>query len=236
MSDIHATRCLVITGGSKGIGFATAQRFQREGYRVVNLSRTPIPLAGAIQIDADLADPRWAEAVERPLLEAIAGADTVAVVHNSALQIPAPVPDLRIADLRKMLEVNVVAPAQLNRLLLERLPPGSSILYIGSTLSTRATPGMAAYVTCKHALVGLMRSTCQDLAGRGIHTACICPGFTDTEMLRDFAGPALPHLAALSTQGRLIEPGEIADMIHFAATSPVVNGAVLGADLGLVEH
>ena len=228
------TRCLVITGGSKGIGFATAKRFQREGYRVVNLSRSPIDLAGAVQIDADLADPQWGNAVERRLLEAVAGADTLTIVHNSALQIPGAVPDVRMEDLRAMLEVNVAAPVLLNGLLREQLAPGSSILYLGSTLSMRATRGMAAYVTCKHALVGLMRSTCQDLAGRGVHTACICPGFTDTEMLRAFAGAALPHLAALSTQGRLIDPEEIADVILFAARHAVVNGSVLGADLGMV--
>ena len=103
------------------------------------------------------------------------------------------------------------------------------------TLSLRATPGMAAYATCKHALLGLMRSTCQDLAGRGIHTALICPGFTDTEMLREFAGPVLDQVRARCTQGRLIEPREIAEVIHFAAGNAVVNGATLGADLGLVE-
>jgi 3-oxoacyl-[acyl-carrier protein] reductase len=227
---------LVITGGSKGIGYATAKLFQRHGYAVVNISRTPITLDGALQITADLSNPEWSEAVENRLLEALSGAASVAVVHNSALQIPGPVPAMQTADLRAMLEVNVVAPSQLNRLLLPQLPAGSSILYLGSTLSLRATPGMAAYVTCKHALVGLMRSTCQDLAGRGIHTAIVCPGFTDTEMLRDFAGAALPRLAALSTQGRLIAPDEIAEVIHFAATHAVVNGAILGADLGLVEH
>jgi NAD(P)-dependent dehydrogenase (short-subunit alcohol dehydrogenase family) len=226
----------VITGGSKGIGYATAQHFQREGYRVVNISRTPIKLAGALHISADLANPQWGDAIEQQLLDAIADAESIALVHNSALQIPGSVGTMEITDLRAMLEVNVVAPARLNRLLLEHMQPGSAIIYLGSTLSLRATPGMAAYVTCKHALVGLMRSTCQDLPGRGIHTACICPGFTDTEMLRDFAGAALPHLAALSTQGRLIAPEEIAAVIHFAATHPVVNGAALGADLGLVEH
>ena len=46
-------------------------------------------------------------------------------------------------------------------------------------------PHSFSYVVSKHALVGMMRATCQDLAGREIHTACICPGFTDTEMFRD---------------------------------------------------
>lgn len=231
-----ATRTLVITGASKGIGLATARYFLNAGYRVVNISRTPTPLAGAVHIGADLAAPGWSEALAPALLDAVAGSAAVALVHNSALQIPGGVNVLEEADLRAMLEVNVVAPVLLNRLLLPHMPQGSCVLYLGSTLSLRATPHMAAYVTCKHALLGLMRSTCQDLAGTGIHTALVCPGFTDTEMLRSYGGEALERLAGLSTQGRLIAPGEIAEVIYFGATHPVVNGATLGADSGLIEH
>lgn len=235
MPNDNAAQCLVITGGSKGIGLATARRFLEAGHRVVNLSRSPLPLAGATHIEVDLADPGWTEQVAAPLARAVAGGATLALVHNSALQVPGGVAAIDAEDFRRMLEINVVAPTRLNRLLLEHMRPGSSILYIGSTLSLRATPGMAAYATCKHALLGLMRSTCQDLAGRGIHTALICPGFTDTEMLREFAGPALAQVRARCTQGRLIEPREIAEVIYFAAGNAVVNGATLGADLGLVE-
>jgi NAD(P)-dependent dehydrogenase (short-subunit alcohol dehydrogenase family) len=231
-----ATRTLVITGASKGIGLATARHFQEAGYRVVNISRTPTPLAGAVQISADLAAAGWCAAVAPALLDAVAGSASVALVHNSALQMPGGVSALEETHLRAMLEVNVVAPALLNCLLLPHMPRGSCVLYLGSTLSLRATPQMAAYVTCKHALLGLMRSTCQDLAGTGIHTALVCPGFTDTEMLRSYGGEALERLAALSTQGRLIDPGEIAEVIYFGATHAVVNGAILGADSGLIEH
>ena len=99
--------------------------------------------------------------------------------------------------------------------------------------------GSCAYVVSKHALIGLMRATCQDLAGRRIHTACVCPGFTDTEMLRAHVGQSAEVLSALAagvTYGRLIEPEEIARTIHFCALNPVVNGAVLHANLGQVER
>ena len=83
-----------------------------------------------------------------------------------------------------------------------------------------------------------MRATCQDLAGSGIHTACICPGFTDTEMLRAHVGDSqdiLDSIAAGSTFGRLIEPDEIARTIEFAIANPVINGTVIHANLGQVE-
>ena len=85
----------------------------------------------------------------------------------------------------------------------------------------------------------MMRATCQDLAGSGIHTACVCPGFTDTEMLRAHVGDdpeILKSIAGTTTFGRLVEPSEIAATIQFAANNPVINGAVLHANLGQVEN
>ena len=119
-----------------------------------------------------------------------------------------------------------------------RMAAGSSIIYIGSTLSEKAVPGRATYVASKHAIVGLMRSTTQDLFGAGIHTACVCPGFTDTEMLRPVldADPALRDaVLKMVSFGRLLDPKEIADVVAFAAATPAINGAVIHANLGQRE-
>ncbi len=140
--------------------------------------------------------------------------------------------------LKHTINLNVIAPHMLNRALIKKMQPGSAIIYIGSTLSEKAVANTFSYITSKHAIVGMMRATCQDLAGTGIHTACICPGFTDTEMLRERVGndPAiLSSIASASAFNRLATPGEIADSILFAAENPVVNGAVIHANLGQVE-
>ena len=87
-------------------------------------------------------------------------------------------------------------------------------------------------------MVGMMRASCQDLTSTGIHTACICPGFTDTEMLRAHVGGSeevLEAIGGLSTFGRLIDPSEIAETILFCAENPVINGAVIHANLGQKE-
>ena len=127
----------------------------------------------------------------------------------------------------------------LNHALLPKMAEGSSIIYIGSTLSEKAVPNSYTYVSTKHAMIGMMRATCQDLAGTGIHTACICPGFTDTEMLRAHVGESDEVLAAIgsmSSYGRLIEPGEIARSIEFATANPVINGSIIHANLGQIEN
>jgi NAD(P)-dependent dehydrogenase (short-subunit alcohol dehydrogenase family) len=84
----------------------------------------------------------------------------------------------------------------------------------------------------------MMRATCQDLLGHGIHTVCVCPGVTDTEMLRQRAAgrpEVLDALRAMTGEGRLIEPAEIARVIASCADQPVLNGAIVHANLGQRE-
>jgi len=232
-------KTLVITGGSKGIGLATARLFAAEGYRVVNISRSPIPLAGAVQLDIDIAQSDWAARQGEAVRAAVAGSATIALVHNAGLLTKDSVASVEAAALHRSLQVNVVACVQLDQLLLPLMGAGSSIVYVGSTLGEKAVAGSCAYVVSKHAQIGLMRATCQDLAGHGIHTACVCPGFTDTEMLRAHVGQASEVLEVLAggvTFGRLIEPEEIARTIRFCAQNAVINGAVIHANLGQVER
>jgi short-subunit dehydrogenase len=70
--------------------------------------------------------------------------------------------------LSDMLNLSVVAPAVLTSALLPHCARGSSVLFMGSTLSEQATEGKLSYITAKHALVGLMRATTQDLFGTGV--------------------------------------------------------------------
>ncbi|WP_295389824.1 SDR family oxidoreductase [uncultured Thiodictyon sp.] len=229
----------IVTGASSGIGRAIAARFLRDGDTVINISRHPCAEPGLENIHCDLAAPGAADGLASALAPWLAAADRVCLVHNASVMHRNRVDNLADADLRATLELNLVAPNALNRIAIPHLKPGSSILYIGSTLAEKAVPGVAGYVIAKHALVGLMRATCQDLAGRGIHTCMICPGFTDTPQFRALIGDDAGILAAitgLSAFDRLIEPEEIAEAVAFAARAPVLNGALIHANLGQRER
>jgi 3-oxoacyl-[acyl-carrier protein] reductase len=234
-----AVKLLVITGASSGIGEAAARLFLAEGYTVMNISRRPCPVDGTSSLQLDLAGEGVEGALRSALADALERASEIVLVHNASLLRKDRADALASTDLRAVMEVNVVAANTLNQVVLPHMPPGSSIIYVGSTLGEKAVPGAASYAISKHALIGLMRATCQDLAGREIHTACICPGFTDTEMLRAHVGgaaEALQAIAEASTFKRLITPQEIAEAILFAARHPVINGAVFHANLGQVER
>ncbi len=233
------TKLLIISGGSQGIGRATVQRFAAEGYRIINLSRRPIDVAGAEQLTVDMSEAQWLEGCAEALQRAASEAEAVVLVHNAARQEGDTVASLQAEAFRAVLQVNLVAPQQLNALLIPWMKPGSAILYVGSTLAEKAVSGCASYIASKHGLVGLMRATVQDLAGSGIHSACVCPGFTDTDMLRGHINNDPDVIAAITANvsaGRLITPAEIADTLYFCAHSPVISGAVIHANLGQIEH
>ena len=230
---------LIVTGASSGIGLAIARRFRRDDWSVINIARRPCPEPGVTNIPCDLAEPGAADGLADALSPWLLDRPRLCLVHNASIMQSNRVDTLGSADLRATLELNLVAPNAINRIVIPHLPPGSSILYIGSTLAEKAVPGVAGYVIAKHGLVGMMRATCQDLAGRGIHTCMICPGFTDTEQLRNLIGDNAGTLAAitgLSAFDRLIAPEEIADAVAFAAAAPVLNGALIHANLGQRER
>ncbi|WP_027874459.1 SDR family NAD(P)-dependent oxidoreductase [Spongiibacter marinus] len=233
-------KLVVISGGSQGIGRATVERFLAEGYRVINLSRRSLDIEGVLQLSVDMGRIDWLEGMAAEALSIAAeSADEIVLIHNAARQDSDTVATLAAEDFAAVLQINLVAPQQLNAVLIPYMKPGSSILYVGSTLAEKAVRGCASYVASKHGLVGLMRATVQDLAGTGIHSACVCPGFTDTAMLRGHINNDPEVIAAITANvsaGRLIEPQEIADTLYFCARSPVISGAVIHANLGQIEH
>jgi NAD(P)-dependent dehydrogenase (short-subunit alcohol dehydrogenase family) len=228
----------IITGASVGIGRATAEAFLGEGFKVFNLSRRPCPVPGVENLACDLSSDSAIAQACSTLTTAMVEAESVALVHNASQMLKDSTDACDSSSLRQVLDTNVLAINSLNQHLLARLPRSSSVLYVGSTLSEKAVAGSFSYVVSKHAQLGMMRATCQDLMGRGLHTALICPGFTDTEMLRTHLGddPGTERaIASMNSFDRLIDPTEIAELIRWAHHNPVINGAVLHANLGQIE-
>lgn len=228
----------IITGASSGIGLATAERFVREGFEVINISRRPTDNPKIIDISCNMAqESKIGDALDI-LDEYLEKATQVCLVHNACRISSDSADNCDIDNLKMSMAVNVLAPSLINQSVLSQLPATSSVIYIGSTLSEKAVANAYSYVVSKHATVGMMRATCQDLTGTGIHTACICPGFTDTAMLRSHIPDDAVRLQVGGNNafGRLIDANEIAELICWAHNNPVINGSVLHANLGQIER
>lgn len=235
------SRIAIVTGASSGIGAETARLFLQDGFTVFNVSRRVSPVTGVDNICGDLGAPASAAALADDIATQLETRqpEEVCLVHNAALMLKDTASDCGDAEFERVMHINVHSINTLNRKLLPLMTSGSSIMFVGSTLSDKAVGGAFSYIVSKHAQLGMMRATCQDLMGQGIHTSLICPGFTDTEMLRSHVGHDATTIAAISGMNsfnRLVDPEEIAKLIVWAHNNPVINGAVLHANLGQVEH
>lgn len=228
---------VIITGASKGIGKETANLFARNDFKVFNLSRgkSDNPQIQNILLDLVNTDDKT---IQQSVLSQVPKQGRIILVHNASICYNDTVETFNLQDWQTTLRLNVTIPALLSQWLLPHMSPQSAIVFVGSTLSEKAVANTCSYTVSKHAVAGLMRSLCQDLAGRSIHTCCVCPGITDTEMLRGRVGnnaTLLAKLAQVQSDGRLLNPDEIAEAIFMAATHSVFNGAVLHANGGQIE-
>jgi 3-oxoacyl-[acyl-carrier protein] reductase len=230
---------VIVTGASAGIGLAIAERFASRGHRVLSLARRRCPVDVVESLLIDLAGQDVPKLLPQLMPKLPAGKTVIHVVHNAASLPHDSAVDVDAGVLERNLRLNVVTPALLNAAIIPRMGPGSSIVFVGSTLSEKGVPRRLSYVTGKHAMLGLMRATVQDLWGRGINTVCVAPGFVDTGMLRPVldADPMFEReVLDMVSYGRLIEPEEIAEIVEFVTRTPALNGALINANLGQKQN
>ena len=145
-------KLLIITGASSGIGLATARIFSDHSYAVINISRRSCPLDGVSNIAMDLThcDTRALSSV----LAQLERSHEIALVHNASRLDKDSFENVQKAALQEIVSVNILAPVELNQWAMPSMGQGSSILYVGSTLSEKAVANAFSYVTTKHAQAG----------------------------------------------------------------------------------
>ena len=227
----------IITGASRGIGAATAECFLNDGWQVINISRTNNSTENILNITFDLAskDQNDYAALEKKIHPLLNEAECIAFVHNAGISTIDNINTIDLATFHNLLQINLISGMILSKMFLKYMKKGSSIILIGSILSEKSLPSSCSYTTSKHALVGFMRSLTQDVTAQGIHTCCICPGPTDTELLHQISkeiGQSVEEMAKIQLMGQLITPREIAELVYFCATHSIVNGDVIHANLG----
>ena len=229
---------VIITGASQGIGKSTAAFFLQQQWRVINLSRHNCDLPHVLNVNIDLSDIPAFQQQREQLSNLLPGQARICLIHNAANYYKDTIYDIDAEKFNYMLAVNVVAPMLLNQIVLSKMTANSSIIYLGSTLSEKAVPGAASYTITKHAVVGMMGATCQDLNRPDIHTCSICPGFVETEMMRSHLKNNPELMSTIKNKvaaKRIIQPEEIASLIYYCANNPVVNGSIIHANLGQIE-
>lgn len=231
----------VITGGSSGIGWATAQMMLARGWQVVSLSaEAPPETAPGLHAEiADLADPG---AVAAAAARIAVAHPVTHVVHNAGQILPALIDDARPEDIARLAQLHLATPLVLTQAFLPamRARRFGRVLFTGSRAAL-GVPTRSAYAATKAGLIGLARTWALELAPQGITVNVVSPGPIRTQNFWDIVprdSEAETALAARIPVGRLGEPADVARALMFLADPDAgfITGQVLmvcgGASIG----
>ncbi len=217
-------RTVVVTGASRGLGFASAVRLYREGWRVVAAMRTPDrglaflrQATGAredddrlVGVQLDLTDAASISAAAKAIEEAVGA--PYALVHNAGISAAGVVEETDMALWQRMFATSVLGPVALTQALLPSMRAAGEgrIVLVSSAAGVRGQPATAPYSAAKGALERWGESMACEIAPFGLGVTVLVAGMYDTEIItdagttdnRDFGGPYARLHTTMNTRGR----------------------------------
>jgi NAD(P)-dependent dehydrogenase (short-subunit alcohol dehydrogenase family) len=236
-------KAALVTGGSRGIGLAIAERLQEEGARVATLSRSTGSLAGGhfLTLSGDVS-------VESDVVAALQRVDEEFIrldvlVNNAAVEFEATVEGTTVEQWDRVMAVNVRSAFLCFKyaLPLLRRAGGGSVINVASVDGFWAEPGLAAYNTSKGALLAFNRAIAIDHGSEGIRSNAVCPSYVLTDMIEQFFDSqpdpqaARDKAAAMHPLQRVSTPRDVANLVLWLASdeSSFASGQSYVLDGGL---
>jgi 3-oxoacyl-[acyl-carrier protein] reductase len=234
----------LVTGASRGIGAAIADRLARDGARVVGTATTA---EGAERISANLAahggrgavlDVVKAESVAALLgdIEAKEGAVGI-LCNNAGITRDTLLLRMKQEDWDAVLDTNLASVFRLSKAVLRGMMKARKgrIVSITSVVGLTGNPGQANYAAAKAGIIGFTKSLAREVGSRGITANAIAPGFIDTDMTRALAETQRAALNAQIPLGRLGQPADIAAAVAFLCSpdAAYITGETLNVNGGM---
>lgn len=231
----HTPRSVLVTGGSRGIGSAIAERFVAAGDKVASLDRGGQPPEGVLGVVGDVTD---AAAVDAAFAEVEAAHGPVEVlVANAGITRDQLLMRMTDEEFDQVVDINLTGAFRCVR----RAATGmirqrrGRIVLVSSVVALYGGQGQVNYAASKAGLIGMARSITRELGGRGITANVVAPGFIDTAMTAALPAERQEAYRAAIPAGRFAQPDEVAGVVQFLASpeAAYISGAVIPVDGGL---
>lgn len=237
-------RTALVTGGSRGMGAAIALRLAQDGADVaITYVRSEDTARDVVQkiestgrrgiaLRADAADPAAVTAVVGRAADELGRLDIL--VNNAGIGVLGPIETLTLADVDRVLAVNVRAVFLASQAAAATMERGGRIISTGSCMASRVPgPGGTLYTTSKAALSGLTKALARELGGRGITANLVLPGPIDTDM-NPANGPYAAPQSEMTALGRFGTADEVASLVAYLASDEAayMTGSEVSVDGG----
>ena len=229
-----APRTVLVTGGNRGIGLATAQALAVQGHRVCVTSRSG-EVDGLLTVKCDVTSSEEIDAAFA-LVESEYGPVEV-LISNAGMTDDQLLLRMSEESFTRVIDTNLTASYRLAKRASRSMlrAKWGRLLFVSSVVGLSGGAGQASYAASKAGLVGFSRSLARELGGRGITSNVVAPGFVDTDMTADLTEARREQVLASIPSGRTARAAEIASVLAFLASdgASYVNGAVIPVDGGL---
>ncbi|MGO2659847.1 beta-ketoacyl-ACP reductase [Mycetocola reblochoni] len=228
-------RTVLVTGGNRGIGYAIAEEFIREGHRVAVTARSGEGPAGSLTVAADVTDSASVDAAFTRI-EAELGPVEV-LVANAGITRDTLLMRMSDEDFTDVVDTNLggafrVVKRAATGMIRKRF---GRIVLISSVVGLYGSPGQVNYAASKAGLVGMARSLTRELGARGITANVVAPGFIQTDMTDALPEDTQKQYLSTIPAARFATPDEVARVVRWVAGDEAgyISGAVIPVDGGL---
>jgi 3-oxoacyl-[acyl-carrier protein] reductase len=228
-------RTILITGGGRGIGFAIAEEFVRQGHRVAVTTRGGDGPDGTLAVRADVTDAASVDAAFSEVEAALGPVEVV--VANAGITKDTLLLRMTDEDFTSVVDTNLAGAFRV----VKRASKGmlrarfGRIVLVSSVVGLYGSAGQVNYAASKSGLVGLARSVTRELGARGITANVVAPGFIETDMTAELTDAQRDEYRKAIPAGRYGSSGEVARVVAWLAGDDAgyISGAVIPVDGGL---
>ena len=232
---MQTARTVLVTGGNRGIGYAIAEEFIRDGHRVAVTARSGKGPAGSLSVVADVTDGESLDAAIKEVEEKLGPIEVL--VANAGITKDTLLLRMGEDDFTSVIDANLTAAYRVTKRAVQQMLRArrGRIIYVSSVVGLLGAAGQSNYAASKAGLVGLTRSLARELGSRSITVNVVAPGPVATDMTAALGEARLAEITAAVPLARMAEPDEIAGVVTFLAgpDAAYITGAVIPVDGGL---